>query len=119
MTEAERLERLEKRASHHEKSMTELTIAVNQIKDTFVRMEKTQNEISGVLKEISASVIETKYLRKEFDELKHDLKHKDEHGSVIEKGLDKRVKDVEDVVKYANLKIIGAVITALLALIIK
>lgn len=119
MTEAERLEKLERRAMSHDRSITALTVAIENIKDTFERMESTQEKVSNTLAKISESLADQKHIQKDVDELKADRKHRDEHGSPFEKSLDKRVGEIEGVARFVNFKIYGAIIMALIALILK
>lgn len=119
MTEAERLERLEKRAHSHDKSITALTVAIENIKDTFERMEGTQEKVSDTLAKISESLSDMKHLQKEFDELKRDKKESDKLGCPVGIGINARLKKLEDFGKYVNTTIAGAIILALLGLILR
>lgn len=119
MTEAERLERLERRQLSNEKSITALTVAVEHIKDTFDRMEKTQEKVSDTLTKLSESIIKNQHLQDDVNELKASEKEKEKNGSTREKSLDKRVGEIEGIIKYVNFKILGALIAAALAVILK
>lgn len=119
MTDAERLARLESMQLSNEKNISVLASAVKHTKEALERMDKTQAEVSATLKVMSESIVHQQYIRKEVDDLKTTLKKQDEHGSPREQSLDKRVGEIEGIIKYVNLKIVGAVITAALAFILK
>lgn len=119
MTDAERLERLERRQYSNEKSITALTVAVEHIKDTFDRMEKTQEKVSDTLAKLSESIVKNQHLQDDVNEIKTSERDKEKNGTIREQSLDKRIGEVEGIIKHVNLKILGAVIAAVLALILK
>lgn len=119
MIDSERLERLESRQIGSEKNITALTVSIEQIKITFDRMEGMQEKVSETLSKISESLADLRYLHKEVEELKNDNKKKEDRGTHRERNLEERVKVVEGTIRFVNLKIIGAVIVALITGVIK
>ncbi len=115
MTDAQRLERLENMQLTNEKNISILASSNKHMKEALERMDKTQADVSITLKAMSESLVHQHYLRKEVDDLKDALKN----GTPKEQSLDKRIGEIEGISKYLNLKILGAVITAALALIFK
>lgn len=119
MTDAERLARLESMQLSNEKNISVLASSVKHTKEAMERMDKTQAEVSSTLKVMSDALVHQHYIRKEVDEIKHILSKHDENGSPREQNLEKRIGEIEGIIKYVNLKIVGAVITAALAFIFK
>jgi len=119
VTDAERLERLERRQVGNEKSIAAINVSIEHIKDTFERMEKTQEKVSNTLSKLSESIIKNQHLQDDINELKTSEKEKEKNGSIREQSLDKRVGEIEGIIKHVNLKILGAVLAAVLALILK
>jgi len=119
MTDAERLARLESMQLSNEKNISVLASSVKHTKEAIERMDKTQAEVSATLKTMSEALVHQHYIRKEVDDMKNTLRKQDEHGSTREQSLDKRVGEIEEIIKYVNFKILGAVIAAVLAVILK
>lgn len=117
--EDERLARIEREHTKHQKAIAMLSLAVPQLKETLIRMEQTQAEVSTTLKTISDSIIHQQYIRKELDEVKTTIGKWNEVGTSREQSLDNRVEVIEKLIRFVNLKILGAVLAAALALILK
>jgi hypothetical protein len=119
MTDAQRLERLENMQLSTEKNISALASSIKHMKEAYERIEKTQEKVGDTLVKISEAVIKLGHIHDDVNELKKDQKERDKDGSLREQALDKRVGGIEGLVRFVNLKILGAVLAALIALIIK